>query len=235
MFKKMIIFVALMLLPLNALATPLEYVNELVHEAISEHDVAEDPEAKLTVRISKGSNNLTNSFAQRVELSNLTFDTATKTFAGHVSLNENAPFEITGRYSYMIEVPALNRKLRRHDVISAADITYTEISVAMKNRGYIMDEEDLIGKSPTRTLQKNRPVLPTQIQEPNLVTRKQAVTMVYKSGSVVMQDMGVALEDGAKGELIKIRNATSDIIIHGVVIAENLIEVSPRKQILAGY
>ena len=90
-----------------------------------------------------------------------------------------------------------------------------------------------MGKSPVRTLFKNRPVLPRQVAAPKLVGRKQTVTMVFANGAITIQDIGEAMEDGAMNEMIRVKNTNSNIIVHAKVIGDNLVKVQPGQALAA--
>jgi flagella basal body P-ring formation protein FlgA len=132
-----------------------------------------------------------------------------------------------------VKVPALKTKMQSGDVISAQDITYVNLDARKVERGYIVTAKDLIGKSPARVIFANRAIMAREITAQTLVEEKKAVTIYFKNSVIEMQDMGVALEDGALGDFIRVKNTTSNIVISGKVIAENLVEVAPQGAILA--
>lgn len=214
--------------------TALDRSENLLQQAIVEHGGQEFDESIIKVNIIKGQHHLEHSAAQNVEISGIEFDTKTKSVSAYVSLDGTLPMEINAKYKEMVEIPAVNRKMRSHDVVRESDITYIQVGTSLLKRGYVMDADEIVGKSPTRTLQKNRPVMPGQLTEPVLVKRKKPVTLVYRHNGINIQDLGYAVQDGSKGDLVKVRNANSDIIVHGVVVSENLVEVSPREQQFAG-
>jgi len=132
-----------------------------------------------------------------------------------------------------VKLPALKSKMAAGDVITASDIIYIDLEERKVQRGYIVATKELIGKSPANVIFANRAIMPRQIEAQILVQEKKAVTIFFKNKAIEMQDTGVALEDGAMGDFIRVRNSTSNIVINGKVVAENLVEVAPQRAILA--
>jgi flagella basal body P-ring formation protein FlgA len=52
------------------------------------------------------------------------------------------------------------------------------------------------------------------------------VTMIYKSRNLEIRTIGEALDGGAKGDVIRVRNLTSKSIVSGVVEASDRISVT---------
>jgi len=133
----------------------------------------------------------------------------------------------------LVQVPVLKTRMDADAVISEADIAYIELDSRRAKNGYILDATQLIGKSPTRSIAANRPIREAQIKAQTLVHDKKSVTIYFKNKFIQMQDMGIAMEDGAEGDYIRVKNATSNIMIRGKVVGENLVEVAPQGAILA--
>ncbi|HAA83692.1 MAG TPA: flagella basal body P-ring formation protein FlgA [Thermodesulfobacterium commune] len=63
------------------------------------------------------------------------------------------------------------------------------------------------------------------LNEPLLVKRGQEVLIIGKGRGFLVKTKGKALQDGRKGEVIKVRNLTSNKEVLGRVISTNEIEV----------
>lgn len=230
--NKIIILIALFLaLTYSANASSLKDAENLVSEEIIEQMDDFDPEARFEARILKGKLSIAEDTVETLELSDIEVNFDRKSFKGYMVINGTISQEIGGKYKKYVKVPAINKKLRRNDLITAQHITYVELEQDKLDRGYIIDELELIGKSPTRTLFKNRPVMPKQVAEPNMIERKQAVTMIFENAVMRIQDMGVAMEDGTMNDFIRVKNLNSNVIIHAKVIGEGLVQVSPNQSL----
>ena len=75
-----------------------------------------------------------------------------------------------------------------------------------------MELDDAIGLSSKHALQR-RPITKEELVSPVLVGRDQPVMIVYQSAGITASMPGVALKNGRKGEMVKVRNASSQRVI----------------------
>lgn len=189
--------------------------------------------SRLVVEIGKGKNELQQSLAKTVEIISIESQPQAERFSAFLLLNGQEKLEVAGRFIEMVTVPALKRKISSNEAIAETDLTELEIPARKLERGYISDEQELIGKSVAHSVPANMPILSKLIKEKNLVEENKTVTLFFKNGLIEIQDMGIALESGAENDLIRVKNASSNIVISGKVVGENLIEVLPRGSLVA--
>lgn len=102
-----------------------------------------------------------------------------------------------------------------------------EVEVTNPNlvKGYAEDIAAITGKVSKRTLLPGRVILVSALREPFAVSRGTTVMMVFDNGSLVIRASGTPLQDAAIGELIKVRNKDSGVIISGTVMADGTVHV----------
>ena len=81
----------------------------------------------------------------------------------------------------------------------------------------MMTREEAIGLTSKRALRPGKPLTRNELVEPVLVKRDQPVMIVSHMAGITASMPGVALKNGRKGEVIKIRNASSQRIITATV------------------
>jgi flagella basal body P-ring formation protein FlgA len=84
----------------------------------------------------------------------------------------------------------------------------------------------LVGKVATKTILPNRLILPSAVIEGNIVEAGQNVRVVYETEAISISLVGVALQDGIIGDVIRIRNQDSARIITGRISDDGTIYVS---------
>lgn len=230
---RILIAIAMILTANIASADTLSAAKQILQNEISGIISSATAADKIEVELAKGKLELQTSTSEDIQLTSFELDEKSKRFTAFASIAGLAPVELSGRYMEFVEVPALKRKMSAADVIKAEDIAYVELDASKAERGYIVDDSELIGKSPARIIFANKPIIAAQIKEQTLVQDKKTVTIYFKNNLIVMQDTGIAMEDGAKGDLIRVKNAASGIIISAKVTGENLVEVAPQGAILA--
>ncbi len=84
----------------------------------------------------------------------------------------------------------------------------------------------LIGKVARRTLLPDRPVPTIAVDAPKVVAINASVKIVFNEGGMVIVAYGSALQAGSVGDLIRVRNQDSGLIVTGRVQADGSIRVS---------
>lgn len=84
----------------------------------------------------------------------------------------------------------------------------------------------LVGKIARRTLLPDRPIPIIAIDAPKVVSINAAVKIVFDEGGMVIVAYGSALQAGSVGDLIRVRNQDSGLVVNGRVQADGSIRVS---------
>ncbi len=91
---------------------------------------------------------------------------------------------------------------------------------------FAFSRSDVVGKMSHRTLLPGRPIPLQGIDNPRLITNGSQVRMVYVDGDLQIVTTGAALQDGAIGDVIKLRNVDSGVVVFGQVQADGTVLVS---------
>ncbi len=117
---------------------------------------------------------------------------------------------------------ALIRPLARGSVIAAEDLASGPESARW--------HADLIGRRLKVALAPGQPVLPRHLEPDWLVTRGGPVALRVAAGPIEVLAPAEALEDGALGDLVEVRNLSSGATLRATVTARNLAEVRPNMR-----
>lgn len=134
--------------------------------------------------------------------------------------------QINGRVVSLTAVPVLVRRVLPGEVIKPGDVTTIPIAANQVSQEAVLDARALVGQTPRRPLRERQPILMSDVRAPVLVTKGAAVTMVLESPGLLLTAKGQALEDGAKGETIRIMNTQSNRTVEAVVTAAGAARVS---------
>ncbi|HET8727494.1 MAG TPA: flagellar basal body P-ring formation chaperone FlgA [Alphaproteobacteria bacterium] len=160
----------------------------------------------------------------------LSYDRSSGRFAGTVVAPADGrplvQLAVTGRAVSIVEVPVVTRRISRDETIGAADIGWIEVTSDRAGLDVIMDAGDLVGMSPRRALAAMTPVRVHDVERPIDVKRGDAVTMTLQSGALVLTARGRALDQGARGQVIRVINVDSNRTVEAVVAGPNLVSVS---------
>ena len=104
------------------------------------------------------------------------------------------------------------------------DVPVTEIQGAVDSM--VRARGAVVGKMARRTLLPGRAIMPIALNNPRAVTNGAEVRLVYVDGGLSIVTSASALQDGAVGDMIKVRNADSGLTVSGVIQPDGSVRVS---------
>ena len=123
------------------------------------------------------------------------------------------PFRVE-RYT---EVVTVARPLSRQQVIQPADVRLTRLETSQLAKGYFQELAPVIGLEARRALVPEQVLIGAHVTQPTLVARGQQVTLFSARPGLTVRMKGEALEEGAVGQRIRVRNSSSKRIVEGYV------------------
>lgn len=170
-----------------------------------------------------------------VKLQTLQLDRQSQRFSaivvGAESTSRPVRVTATGRYYRLVEVPVLVRRLHGSEIIDATDLRVMTLRADRVDMDAIRERDDLVGMSPLRTLSAGRPVRQGEIRQPIMVAKGSIVSMTYMTDRMVLTAQGKAMQDGSKGDTVRIQNAKTHKMIDGVVTGYGRVTVAPAGNV----
>lgn len=150
----------------------------------------------------------------------LTVDPSSNRFSALMSWGTGADdnVRVVGRVERMSQVPVLNTRVQRGEIIGHADLDWLSMPEARLPRNAITDAAFIVGMSAKRTLSVGKPLSNEDVRRPLLVNRGETVTMVLATPSMQLTAKGRALEHGSEGDTIRISNMQTNTVVDAVVI-----------------
>ncbi|SDH80899.1 flagellar basal body P-ring formation chaperone FlgA [Roseospirillum parvum] len=157
------------------------------------------------------------------------FDPGAGQFTALVEVPAGSPeaerLTLTGRVFKTIEVPVLARSLRPGAVIAAGDLDWQRRRVATIDAADLTNPAEIVGQAARRALSPGQPLKARDLEAPRLIEKGDLVLIRLATAHLHLTTEGTALEDGAEGDTIRVRNSTSRQVVHGRVADHNLVVV----------
>lgn len=106
------------------------------------------------------------------------------------------------------------------------DITASERDLKQLNRGYFLDKTQILGKILNRDLSLGEVINPQAISIPEMIKRGDQVLITANMGNIRVEMMGIALTAGGKGQLVRVKNLSSEREIDAVVVSPSRVKVT---------
>ena len=111
------------------------------------------------------------------------------------------------------------------DVIRDDMLEERTYASGVQTNGYVASRGALVGRVARLTLLPGRPVPPSAVEEPRLVTIGSQVRIVFDAMGVTITAFGSSLQNAAAGDLIRVRNNDSGQIVSGKVQSDGSVRV----------
>jgi flagella basal body P-ring formation protein FlgA len=168
--------------------------------------------------------------APNVEIKDFSMKPETGTFEAVAyapsAANPVQKMKLTGQIQKMISVPVLREPMRPGVIIGARDLDFIDVKESDLRHDMITDTKDLIGMTPRRMASSGKPLNTLDVEAPQIIARGDLVTMLFQQAGMTLTASGKALENGAKGDTIRVVNTSSDKTIEGIVTAEKEVTIT---------
>ena len=134
---------------------------------------------------------------------------------------------IFGRAQQVRRVPALRRPVAPDEVVTAAGLTWVEVPHAQVPPASITEPAEIVGAQARRRLAARRMLTERDLGPLLLVRRGRPVELIYARPGLYVTALGVAQEDGALGDLVRVTNAESRRPLQGIVSGPDEVAFGP--------
>lgn len=131
------------------------------------------------------------------------------------------PVEVKARIKVLVAAQPLMRGAQ----VDAGMLSTAERDVAQLPYGYFRRRSAVLGQVLRRNLAPGEALTPGVLRPPLLVRRGQVVTLTAGAQGFSVSTQGVALQDGARGALVRVRNSRSKRVVQGVVTGSGQVRV----------
>lgn len=190
-------------------------------------------DATLTVELSDGSRPLhlpTDGGGDGVRIARMNLNRSSGYFEAQIEPAANPQGQyvtFNGRIFETVRVPVLVRDVPRGEEIAAGDLELREMSKSELPRETVRNLAEVAGMAARRSLNAGEPLRASDLERPRLVQRNSMITLVYRSASLNITVRGRSLDDGTRGDIVRILNPRSKRIVEGMVARRDEVIVSP--------
>jgi flagella basal body P-ring formation protein FlgA len=208
------------------IVTPREIVARL-RDSLVEHGMRQDSLVELANRTQDIA--VAIDAPETIEIRQLDYDQTAGRFtavllvgAGHPSQQRSI---VTGRVFPTVPVPVMRRAINPGDVIRAEDIEWGSAREDQLRADAVTSPQQIIGQTPRIRLRPGETIRQGDTQPVVLVNRDSTITIVLDTGSIRLTALGRALDNGSRGQIVRVTNLQSRQTIEGVVAGPDLVTV----------
>ncbi|MFN7101449.1 MAG: flagellar basal body P-ring formation chaperone FlgA [Pseudorhizobium sp.] len=112
--------------------------------------------------------------------------------------------------------------------ISAGVVEEVEVTNPKLAGDYARSINEVTGMVSTRTLLPGRTILLAGLRAPYAVRRGSSIRLGFNIGGMMISAAGTPLQDASIGDIVRVRNNDSGVIVSGTVMADGTVQVMSR-------
>lgn len=161
----------------------------------------------------------------------LSADLSNKQALGRVSVEVSCSdkkswkIRIPATVSVYVPVAITQKPVPRRKQLLKSDVFYEERDISKLFKGYYTKNDDINGLIARVQIKANTPLSPGLVQPPKMVKRGQNIDLFVKTRSYEIHSEGKALSDGARGDVIRVKNNRSSRIVEGTVVGPGIVQI----------
>lgn len=132
---------------------------------------------------------------------------------------------VTVKPDIYLPVIVARQGLERGHVIAPDDVSIKKLNISNTRGNYVTQPDEVMGLTVKRRVRELQPVAMSQLDSPVLVERGQRVMMIAEQGGVQAQTVGEAMKKGRKGEMIKVKNESSERVVSAIVADSGVVRM----------
>lgn len=124
------------------------------------------------------------------------------------------------------QVLVSSKPIQRNEPIRAEHLTLEKRDVGSLQQGFLSDPEDAVNKQASRNIAAGTVLNRNHYAELTLIKRGEQISIQSGRGGLLISAPGIALMNGAKGQQIRVKNASSQRIVQAVVTDAGVVSVA---------
>lgn len=121
-----------------------------------------------------------------------------------------------------------NQVIYPGDAVTRSQLDVVEVTNPNIAGGYARSVEEVEGKISRRTLLPGRTIPVSGLRDPFAVRRGAPLRLTFNIGNMMISASGTSLADAAVGDIIKVRNVDSGVVVSGTVMADGTVQVMAK-------
>ncbi|MBI4776587.1 MAG: flagellar basal body P-ring formation protein FlgA [Deltaproteobacteria bacterium] len=131
-----------------------------------------------------------------------------------------------GWVAVMTNAVVASRTLDRNEIVRDGDVRIDRLDLSRLHTSTLASLTDVVGKRVTRRIAEGAVLTPDDLDRPLWVTRGASVLIVAQSPWFRVTTKGLAREDGARGEEVRVLNISSKREVVGKVVGPQTVKVA---------
>jgi flagella basal body P-ring formation protein FlgA len=101
------------------------------------------------------------------------------------------------------------RNLTLHDTLQPDDLRYERLDIGRLSPGFLTNIDKAVGLEVANFVRPGAVLTSFSLRKPVVIKRNSTVNIIARSGKLEVSTIGIAMQDGIMGQIIRVQNANS--------------------------
>ncbi|MCP4355582.1 MAG: flagellar basal body P-ring formation protein FlgA [Proteobacteria bacterium] len=124
-----------------------------------------------------------------------------------------------------IKFVTVKTMIKRGDMVNKSNLKHMDATQKNGTDKFVLDIDEADGLQALRHLRPGVPLRYIYLREKPLICKDKQIKIIYNRPGIKLESTVLALQDGQKGDIIKVKNIKTNKILTAAVIAENTVRV----------
>jgi len=158
------------------------------------------------------------------------FEPKNSSFRVRVNYNDGKAETLSGRYVSYVMAPIAARYIKFGDVIQQSDVTTIKVRIDSLNSEYASELNEVVGMQAKTYIAAGKMFKINEVTSPNVIKNNDPVNIIYSSGAINLKTVGIAMGNGAVGDMIKVKNSSSGVVLLGQIVNKNTVKIGGENE-----
>jgi len=158
------------------------------------------------------------------------FEPKNSSFRVRVNYNDGKAETLSGRYVSYVMAPIAARYIKFGDVIQQSDVTTIKVRIDSLNSEYASELNEVVGMQAKTYIAAGKMFKINEVTSPNVIKNNDPVNIIYSSGVINLKTVGIAMGNGAVGDMIKVKNSSSGVVLLGQIVNKNTVKIGGENE-----
>lgn len=132
---------------------------------------------------------------------------------------------IVGHIDIYREVVCMNHSMRRHEVIQEDDLSMARRDISRISNAAISDIREAVGKRLVSSMRAGEIIRRDMLELAPIIKKGDRIAIIADTETLLIRARGEAMEGGAEGEMIRVRNSKSKKEVYARVIDASTVQL----------
>ena len=158
------------------------------------------------------------------------FEPKNSSFRVRVNYNDGKAETLSGLYLSYVMAPIAARYIKFGDVIQQSDVTTIKVRIDSLNSEYASELNEVVGMQAKTYIAAGKMFKINEVTSPNVIKNNDPVNIIYSSGAINLKTVGIAMGNGAVGDMIKVKNSSSGVVLLGQIVNKNTVKIGGENE-----